>query len=257
MSFKSEIEKARKRLRPKSTDEKVKNLVDIMNYKYSTGNTLKEIHDEVVEANGHNGKALFMEFVQQNKDNEDFMKEFNKTSFIDVNQAQKKLDEVSEKDMKSLYERTSRAIDTINIIFNDDSIDERLQDLTNAIETLLAHQDNAKFYGAKYKHNFDEEIEEIIKTLNNYEFETNIEMDSLFNFEELKKKKLNLFDSLFDKISLFDKVRALGWELARYKCRGCGGRITSNDRKIEIFEARKYEDLEDFINKEFKKLGDK
>jgi hypothetical protein len=63
----------------------VKNLISILNSKYSNnGMSLKDLHDETIMYLGkEQGGLVFQEFIKENKGNEKFMKEFNKTSFAD------------------------------------------------------------------------------------------------------------------------------------------------------------------------------
>ena len=77
------INKLKNTISKVETKSKINNLVSILDYKYSTGDSLKEIYDETIKIYGNHGKALFMEFALQNKNNKDFMDEFHKTSFIE------------------------------------------------------------------------------------------------------------------------------------------------------------------------------
>ena len=65
-------------------DQKLSDLISILKSKYSTGESLKSLYDQVKEAYGSaNVGAIFSTFASEMKNNKKFMEEFNKTSFID------------------------------------------------------------------------------------------------------------------------------------------------------------------------------
>lgn len=64
------------------TQEKINFFVSVMNSRYNTGQSLKTIYDDIIQAHGTvNGPVLFSEFVIRNKKNDTFISEFNSTSF--------------------------------------------------------------------------------------------------------------------------------------------------------------------------------
>ena len=92
-----------------------------------------------------------------------------KNQFKDLNN-KLALEDVSNKGMTRLYISTAKAIDTVNSILSDETINEELEYFTSSMGTIILHRNKAKSFGARYKHNFDEEIEKIINALNSYEF---------------------------------------------------------------------------------------
>lgn len=62
----------------------VSNIVYGMGPFYAMGMSLKDIYDITIEQHGHvYGPILFSEFVKKSRDNKSFMKEFEKTCFIE------------------------------------------------------------------------------------------------------------------------------------------------------------------------------
>ena len=65
-----------------SNKEFIKTLINGMEMFYGNGMSLYDIRKMAYEAHGDIGVCVFLDFVKKYKNDEKFMNEFNKTSFI-------------------------------------------------------------------------------------------------------------------------------------------------------------------------------
>ncbi len=63
---------------------KTDTIIKQLTYKYKMGYKLKRLYDELMEVLGMaNSPWVFSEFIELNKNDKEFMKEFNSTSFVE------------------------------------------------------------------------------------------------------------------------------------------------------------------------------